>query len=111
MAAEVNAVRLAGGGARSTFWVQMLANVTGKTMRLFEGVELGAKGAAINAAVAVGLFSDYHQAVAAMVRPVSECLPEPGCAAQYARIYYIFRRLYQATWDVWDEMAEIAQST
>jgi erythritol kinase (D-erythritol 1-phosphate-forming) len=110
MPAEVSAVRLAGGGSRSAFWVQMLADVMGKTMRLFEGVEFGARGAAMNAAVAVGLFADYRQAVAAMVRPADEYLPDPERTARYAEIYRVFEHLYRAMWDAWDEMAAIAQS-
>ena len=110
MPTEVSAVRLAGGGARSSFWVQMLADVTGKTMRLCEGVEFGARGAAMNAAVAVGLFADYRQAIAAMVRPAGEHPPDPGRTARYAEIHRVFQRLYHAMWDAWDEIAAIAQT-
>jgi sugar (pentulose or hexulose) kinase len=110
MPTEVSAVRLAGGGARSAFWVQMLADVTGKTMRVFEGVECGARGAAMNAAVAVGLFADYRQAITVMVRPAGEYLPDGGRTARYAEIYRVYQRLYHGMWDAWDEMAAIAQT-
>lgn len=110
MPANPTAVRLAGGGARSPFWVQMLADVTGTPMQLFAGSEFGARGAAINAAVAVGLFADYREAVRRMVCPASEFHPHPQRAAYYADIHRLFQQVYRAVWDAWDELARLQRT-
>ena len=51
----VTTLKLAGGGARSSFWAQMLADALGCPVEVGEGAEFGAKGAAINAGVATGV--------------------------------------------------------
>ena len=95
MAVPVTALRLAGGGARSPLWAQMLADALGCDVIVAEGNEFGARGAVINAGVAIGLFATYADAVARMVRP----------ARQYESNAYkheLFRTLlmvYRAEWD------------
>jgi sugar (pentulose or hexulose) kinase len=61
-------IRLSGGGARSPFWAQMIADVTGYAVEIPEGTQFGAKGAALCAAVAIGDFSSIGEAVAATYR-------------------------------------------
>jgi xylulokinase len=52
--AEVNSCMLVGGGARSAYWAQLLANVLGKEMTTLSGSELSAAiGAAKLAFVAL----------------------------------------------------------
>lgn len=58
-------IRLTGGGARSSLWCQMIADVTGCRIEIPEGTQFGAKGVALCAAVAVGDFSSLSEAVAA----------------------------------------------
>lgn len=58
-------IRLSGGGARSPFWAQMIADVTGCAVEIPEGTQFGAKGAALCAAVAIGDFGSVGEAVAA----------------------------------------------
>lgn len=58
----ISAIRLVGGAARSPFWTQMIADVTGVPVEVPEGSEFGAKGAALLAAVAIGWYDDIRQA-------------------------------------------------
>ena len=58
-------IRLTGGGARSPFWCQMIADVTGCRVEIPEGTQFGAKGVALCAAVAAGDFGSLSEAVAA----------------------------------------------
>lgn len=58
-------IRLSGGGARSPFWGQMIADATGYGVEIPEGTQFGAKGAALCAAVAIGDFDSIGEAVAA----------------------------------------------
>lgn len=58
----VDAIRLVGGGARSAFWSQMIADVTGLPVEIPVGTEFGAKGAALLAATAIGWFGSVGEA-------------------------------------------------
>lgn len=59
---------LTGGGARSTFWCRMIAEVTGRKVVVPEGEEFGARGAALLAATALGRFPSVTEASAAVSR-------------------------------------------
>ena len=61
---SMSEARVAGGGAKSTVWNQMKANVLGVPYRRLDREELGTWGAALVAGKAVGLFGDLAQAAA-----------------------------------------------
>jgi L-xylulokinase len=70
------AVRLAGGAAKSSVWVQIFADVLQLPIELTACEELGTMGAAICAGVGVGLFASFEEAAGRMVQ-VSRIV-EPG---------------------------------
>lgn len=80
--AAPSVIRLSGGGARSPFWSQMIADATGTPLEVPEGTQFGAKGAALCAAVALGDFASIREASAATFRPAR--LHEPNSAAHRA---------------------------
>jgi sugar (pentulose or hexulose) kinase len=59
---EGNRLMLAGGGGKSPFWAQMIADVLDKTVVVPTGSEFGARGAALLAATALGYFPDIRAA-------------------------------------------------
>jgi sugar (pentulose or hexulose) kinase len=76
-------IRLSGGGARSPFWAQMIADVTGYAVEIPEGTQFGAKGAALCAAVAIGDFSDIGEACAATFRAQRRHVPNTALKGAY----------------------------
>jgi sugar (pentulose or hexulose) kinase len=62
MARPFDRIRLIGGGARSAFWSQMLADVMQRPVDIPAGGEFGAKGAALLAATAAGRFPSIREA-------------------------------------------------
>lgn len=85
---------LVGGGARSEFWGQMIADVTGLTIDLASGAEAGA---ALGAA-RLGMLAAQAGAVEAVcVRPPvqREFKPDPERAAAHAERFKRYRALYQ----------------
>jgi sugar (pentulose or hexulose) kinase len=98
---------LTGGGSASEVWCQIMANCTGNVMRVSAGEELGARGAAINAGVAVGLFSDHKAAVQQMVDIKREYEPEAEKKARYDELYELYRDLIKAVWPIWKQSGEI----
>ncbi|MFB6197235.1 MAG: FGGY-family carbohydrate kinase, partial [Halobacteriaceae archaeon] len=62
-------VYVAGGGAQSDFWCQMFADGIDAEFAVPQGQEFGAKGAALLAGTAVGVFDDF-------LHPGVDCLEE-----------------------------------
>ncbi len=77
----------AGGAAHSALWMQLLAEILGQPVHIPRVVEAGALGAAILAAVAIGLYADRESAMAAMVHPGPVFTPDPERAARYDEVY------------------------
>jgi xylulokinase len=86
---------LVGGGARSEFWGQMIADVTGLTIDLAQGAEAGA---ALGAARLGMLAAGAGSVEAVCTRPPTEraFTPDPARAAMHAPRLRRYRALYQA---------------
>lgn len=97
-------VALSGGGSRSPHWPQMFADGLGVEATVAEARETGALGAAIAAAVGVGVHPDEAASVTAMTRPARSFLPDPRMQAHYDRRYAIWRRLAEACDPLWREL-------
>src|SRR5271165_2170309 len=86
---------LVGGGARSEFWGQMIADVTDLTIDLAQGAEAGAAlGAARLGMLAAG--AGTIEAVCARPAVQREFKPDPEQAAIHAPRLRRYRALYQA---------------
>ena len=92
MGVPVESVRVSGGGARSLFWRQMLADVFAKPTVSLETQEGSAYGAALLALVGTGEYSSVPEVCKAAVREVDSVLPRP----EEARVYSAGHRVYQS---------------
>jgi xylulokinase len=91
------ALTLVGGGSRSHLWRRILASQLALPLRGLEEQESAAVGAAMLAAVGVGLHADLESAVTATVRPPTfEGLPQPDQVNEYAGLHQRYRALYPA---------------
>lgn len=59
---DFGVIRLVGGGARSPFWRQLIADVVGHIVEVPAGEEFGCKGAALLAGTAIGWFDSTSNA-------------------------------------------------
>ncbi|MFB2553179.1 FGGY-family carbohydrate kinase [Ensifer soli] len=84
-------IRLSGGGARSPFWSQMIADVTGAAVEIPDGTQFGAKGAALCAMVATGAYSSLGEACRATFRARRRHEPDVATAEIYAAGHRRFR--------------------
>jgi len=89
-------LRCTGGGARSSAWVQLKADVLGRPMVLVDVGENGAFGAACLAGQAIGLFPAADEAARRFVRPVRTVEPRPAMVAPYDEAFARYRELYPA---------------
>jgi xylulokinase len=102
---EVSSVRASGGGARSLFWRQILADVFGKQVARLETQEGSAYGAALLAMVGTGQYASVPEACAATVREVDALKPRVAESALYARAVDVYRALYPALQPLFGRMA------
>ncbi|MEX0324258.1 MAG: FGGY-family carbohydrate kinase [Puniceicoccaceae bacterium] len=95
-------IRFTGGAARSEVWVQMFADCFQIPVEIPAGTELGALGAAIAAAVAVGVYPDYLSAVNAMTKISRRHEPDPDMAGIYQEKYARYRKAIQTLDALWN---------
>jgi xylulokinase len=97
MGVHVESVRLSGGGARSLFWQQMIADVFGKRVAVLENQEGSAYGAALLAMVGTGEYSSVREVTKAAIREVRVCEPRVEEGEIYRAGFRVYRALYPAT--------------
>jgi xylulokinase len=92
--ARVEALRVIGGGARSSEWNAIMADIFGlPVLRLALLEEATSMGAAVAGGVGVGIWKDFSQ-VDTMVAVQSESRPDPQRHEFYSEVYDIFNDLY-----------------
>jgi xylulokinase len=92
----VSSVRASGGGARSSFWRQILADVLGKRVATLSSQEGSAYGAALLAMVGTGEFSSVEEACSATIRETESLKPRDQESYVYAKGYATYKALYPA---------------
>ncbi len=80
---KFEAMRISAGGAKADNWVQLKANVMNITMERVENIQASAVGAAVNAAVGVGIYSNHDEAIRNMVRVNKIFEPQPEMVRRY----------------------------
>jgi xylulokinase len=88
-------VRSMGGGARSDLWLQIKADVLQRPVRRVAVEETACLGAAILAAVGVGVHPNLAKATSHMVRLGRVFLPDPELRSVYDRAYRRYLELYE----------------
>jgi xylulokinase len=96
---------ISGGAAKSPVWRQLTTDIMDMPMYMVNTTEGAAFGAAILAAVGEGTWSDVPSACAAMVRRVDTTYPDDSAAADYERLYPLFRGLYPALQQTFAQLA------
>ncbi|MGQ9629738.1 MAG: xylulokinase [bacterium] len=105
--AVVDAIRAIGGGARSSIWRSIMANIYGKPVLRpqFLG-EATSLGAAIIGGVGVGIFRDFSVADD-LVKIVDAIEPNPAIRERYNLLYPIFRDAYASLLEIYDRLADL----
>lgn len=92
----VNSICAAGGIAqKDPLLMQIYADVTGRTIRVEASAQAAARGSAVYAAVAAGLYSNVQEAAARFALPDHAVYtPDPDRHAVYNALYAEYRRLH-----------------
>ena len=92
----VDSLVATGGGAKSPFWIQLRADLVGKSIHTVNVKETGAFAAACLAAAGVGAFASPAEAIRSFVRPERVFEPDAARGARYDDLFAAYRQLYPA---------------
>jgi xylulokinase len=101
---EIRSVRASGGGAKSPFWRQVLADVFAKPVVTLASQEGSALGAALLAMVGTGEYASVPEVCAAVIREEARVEPRWEDAEVYARGHRVYQALYPALKPVFAQM-------
>jgi xylulokinase len=93
---NIDELRAIGGGARSSLWVQLKADITGIPIVVPRITEAACWGAALLGGVGAGVFGSAAQAMEAMLHLEHRFEPDPARAARYEERYALYREVYPA---------------
>ena len=94
-----------GGGAKSPFWRQMMADIYDMPVRTVKSSEGPALGAAILAGVAAGLYADIPSACEAMIALNAPVAPDAQRHAAYEPYYTLYASLYPSLKDAYKTLS------
>jgi xylulokinase len=92
----VHSVRVSGGGGKSPFWRQVLADVLEKPVVTLETQEGSAYGAALLAMVGTGAYASVPEICRAVMRETSSVTPRAEESTVYQNGHAVYRALYPA---------------
>lgn len=104
----VTEVRVSGGGSQSPAAVQLTADIFGLPAKRPHTHETSGLGAAIDAAVGLGIHPSFEAAVLAMTRVAETRDPDPSAHAIYEDLYRgVYLRLYERLKPLYEEIRRI----
>jgi len=106
----ISQVRATGGGARSSLWRQIQADIYGSEVATLVAEEGPAYGAALLAGVGSGVFANVEAAVDQCVAVAGVIAPDPAAQVRYEAIYPLYRELYTTLREHMHQLAAIAMA-
>ncbi|QLE62880.1 Xylose kinase [Furfurilactobacillus rossiae] len=86
-----------GGGAKSSFWLQLQADIFNAPVTSLVNEQGPGLGAAMIAAMGLGWYPDWKTCVAKFVQYGKIYQPQPEHVAQYEQFYAVYHQVYEAT--------------
>ena len=106
----VTELRVAGGGSQSDAAMQVTADVFGLTASRPHVYEASGLGAAIDAAVGLGIHKDFETAVKEMTHPGETFEPDRKAHVLYDELYrHVYRKLYGRLKPLYDSIRNIRE--
>ena len=93
---SITSSKICGGGAKSTLWKRILANVLNIPLESPESEQGPGMGGAMLAMVACGAYDSVKAVCDRFVRVAAVVEPEPALVAKYEKRYQQFRKIYPA---------------
>jgi sugar (pentulose or hexulose) kinase len=103
----IRELRVSGGGSQSDAAMQLTANIFGLPANRPHTYEASGLGAAIDAAVGVGIHPDFETAVREMTRVGQSFEPDPAAHETYNRLYrHVYLKMYNRLRPLYDELSK-----
>ena len=87
---------LAGGASRSPLWTQLLADVSGYSVRVPEAADLACVGAAVLAGVGAGVFGSVTEGYRKLTVAERVVHPDPAASEIYQSLLQVYKRKSKA---------------
>ncbi|MCL6414739.1 FGGY-family carbohydrate kinase [Aestuariirhabdus sp. Z084] len=105
---RINRLSVSGGGSQSDAAMQITADIFGLPVERPHTHETSGLGAAIDAAVGIGLYKDFDSAVKAMTRTGQVFEPNPESHKLYQKLYTrVYRQMYRRLKPLYQEIRDI----
>jgi sugar (pentulose or hexulose) kinase len=105
---QISELRVSGGGSQSPGAIQLTADIFGLPASRPHTHETSGLGAAIDAAVGLGMHASFEAAVAAMTRIAETREPDPAAHVMYEDLYRnVYLRLYERLKPLYAEIRRI----
>jgi xylulokinase len=103
----LRSVRASGGGAKSAFWRQLLADILGHRVVTLETQEGSAYGAALLALAGTGAYGSVPEVCRNAIRETESVSPRAAETAYYAKAHGVYQALYPALKPIFGSIAEL----
>ena len=101
---QIERTKICGGGAKSSLWKKIVANVMNMKVDVIESEEGPGYGGAILAAVGCGEFASVEEAAEKLVKVVDTVEPEADLVAKYEERYQKFKKIYPTLKGLFQEL-------
>ena len=89
-------MKATGGGAKSSVWMQMKADVLNLPITALSVADAGTVGSAMLTGIAIGLYRDLEDAKAHMVEEKETYLPRQDMHEKYMQVFERYEKVYDA---------------
>lgn len=111
MGVDINQMMVCGGGANSTLWRQILADVYGMSVRTVQSEQGPALGCAILAGVGMGVYPSMEHACTQLIATDKTTEPDPAYTKIYLKYYRLYQKLYRDLKDDYHLLAKLSGVT
>lgn len=101
---KINRTMICGGGAKSSLWKKLVANILNVEVDVPMSEEGPGFGAAILAAVGCGEYESVEDAAKSIIKIKEKIKPEADLVVKYEEKYQKFKKIYPALKDVFKEI-------
>ena len=101
----LSSVRASGGGAKSAFWRQLLADILGHRVVTLETQEGSAYGAALLALAGTGEYATVPEVCRQAIRETESVSPRAAETAYYSKAHGVYQALYPALKPIFERIA------
>jgi L-xylulokinase len=102
--AEINSVRLTGGGSRSPVLAQLFADVLNTEIEIPATTETGTWGVAVAAGVGIGMFKNYEEAIKLTVKMGATYQPNFQQTAYFQTKYHVYQDFIEEMKASWNKL-------